>query len=165
MSLFFDLDPDRCCACGACVIACLDQNDIDPDGGEQPRRLSSGVEYGEKQAYLSVSCFHCDDAPCIMACPVGCLSKDEETGFTVYDNSGCIGCHSCAMACPFGAPAFGADGKMYKCDGCNTRVRCGLEPACLSNCATGAIRLFDKETLEEQHAKRSLRMLTRHLLS
>ena len=29
-------------------------------------------------------------------------NKDEETNLTVFDNTNCIGCHSCAMACPCG---------------------------------------------------------------
>ena len=82
---------------------------------------------------------HCVDAPCISACPVGCLSKDPETGFTVYDNTNCIGCKSCAMACPFGAPRYRkSDGKMVKCDGCNIRVKNGLEPACVKSCTNAA---------------------------
>jgi len=137
----------------------MDQNDIDPGKGEAPLRITGGVEFGDKHAYMSVACFHCDDAPCIMACPSGCIYKDDETNFTVYDTTGCIGCHSCAMACPFGAPAFGADGKMRKCDGCITRVRCGLEPACSRNCPTGALRLLDEESFELAHNRRSLRKL------
>ena len=50
--------------------------------------------------YLSISCRHCADAPCVAGCPTGCLQKDLATGMTVYDRSKCIGCHSCAMACP-----------------------------------------------------------------
>ncbi len=40
------------------------------------------------------------------ACPVGCIYKDAETGLTLYHTDNCIGCHSCAMACPYGAPTF-----------------------------------------------------------
>ena len=53
-------------------------------------------------AYLSAACMHCEDAPCIAACPAGCISKDPETGFTIYDNTNCIGCKSCESRCPFG---------------------------------------------------------------
>ena len=59
--------------------------------------------------------------------------------------SACIGCHSCAMACPYGAPSFGTDGKMIKCDGCIERWRHGLEPACVRTCPTGAIALRDMD--------------------
>jgi len=92
-------------------------------------------------SFYSVACMHCKNAPCIISCPSGCLYKDPETGLTLYDNTNCIGCHSCAMACPFGAPAFNKDGKMQKCDGCIERIRHGLIPACVRVCPTGALTL------------------------
>ena len=109
--------------------------------------------------YYSIACFHCEDAPCILACPCNCLKKDEETGFTVYDNTNCIGCHSCAMACPFGAPSYGADGKMIKCDGCAERVKYGLEPACVNNCANGALRCIDAQEFKNVKVNESLRKM------
>ena len=33
-----DLDITKCVACGACVIACYDQNDIDIKNGQPPLR-------------------------------------------------------------------------------------------------------------------------------
>ena len=84
--------------------------------------------------YYSMACMHCDNAPCVTACPSGCLYKDPETGLTLYNTQYCIGCHSCAMACPFGAPTFGPDGKMRKCDGCIDRLR-----ACLLYTSSRAI--------------------------
>ena len=33
-----DLDISRCCACGACAVACMDQNDIDVENGLRPFR-------------------------------------------------------------------------------------------------------------------------------
>ena len=29
MKMKLVLDVDKCCACGACAVACMDQNDID----------------------------------------------------------------------------------------------------------------------------------------
>ena len=112
-----------------------------------------------KAAYASLACMHCDDAPCIPACPSGCLKKDESTGFTVYDNDNCIGCHSCAMACPFGVPTFNGEGKMEKCDGCAVRVAHGMEPACVRVCPTGALRLLTEEEYEKAQAGKSVRKL------
>ncbi len=158
MCKIIDLDIQKCSACGACAIACMDQNDLDMTGGASPFRVVSDLE--EKNGgfqYYSIACFHCEDAPCISACPCNCLKKDEETGFTVYDNTNCIGCHSCAMACPFGAPCYGKNGKMIKCDGCVTRVKMGLEPACVNNCPTGALTCIDKEELKKVKTEHSLR--------
>ena len=133
MKLKLELDLSKCCGCGACAIACMDQNDIDLSTGVRPFRCVFRQETRStgRIEYYSMSCMHCDNAPCVTACPSGCLYKDEETGLTLYDNTNCIGCHSCAMACPFGAPTFGPDNKMRKCDGCiegrpQARLRQGL---------------------------------------
>ena len=97
---------------------------------------------------------HCDNAPCVTACPSGCLYKDPETGLTLYNTQYCIGCHSCAMACPFGAPTFGPDGKMRKYDGCIDRLRAGLEPACVRSCTFGALQLVkaDEDPVPLEHS-------------
>ena len=38
MAWKIELDISRCCACGACAIACMDQNDIDLSTGVRPYR-------------------------------------------------------------------------------------------------------------------------------
>lgn len=143
--MIFCIDIERCTACGACAIACMDQNDIDLEKGDRPLRVACSIEKNQKSYYISMACMHCADAPCVAACPSGCLYKDKKTGFTLYDNSGCIGCHSCAMACPFGAPRFNGMGKMVKCDGCVDRIAAGMEPACVRVCPTGALRIMEDE--------------------
>lgn len=151
MKHVFVFDQDKCCACSACIIGCVDQNDIDYTAGEPLYRKTYDTEIPMKDggvycAYLSVACMHCVDAPCISACPVGCIRKDLETGFTIYDNTNCIGCKSCAMACPFGAPRYRKDdGKMVKCDGCNERAKNGLKPACVRACPFGALTCVTEE--------------------
>ena len=143
MKIVFNLDVSKCSACGACAIACMDQNDIDIKNGETPFRIV--FEYEDKQGkdmrytYASMACMHCENAPCVKSCPSGCISKDRQTGLTVYDNTNCVGCHSCALACPYGVPSFGSDGKMQKCDGCIERIKHGMEPACCRACPVGAL--------------------------
>lgn len=160
MGKVIDLDVHKCTACGACAVACMDQNDLNVSEGESPFRIVCDLEdENGRYEYYSIACFHCDDAPCIRACPCNCLSKDEETGFTVYDSTNCIGCHSCAMACPFGAPSYGTDGKMIKCDGCAERVKQGLEPACVRNCTTGALTITDEQELKDRKIKCSLKKM------
>ena len=139
--MIFDLDMDKCVACGACAIACMDQNDRKPDEGDTIFRKIGNAEPilpNERIIFLSSGCMHCDDAPCITACPSNVLRKNE-MGLTVFDNTNCIGCHSCLLACPYGAPTFGPSGKMEKCNGCAVRLENGLEPACVNICPTGAL--------------------------
>lgn len=165
-----DLDMSKCTSCGACAVACMDQNDFVVQEGQRPRRNIFDLERVENGQvhfhHMSLGCMHCEDAPCINGCPCACLRKDPETGLTVYDTTNCIGCHSCAMACPYGIPSFGTDGKMTKCDGCYVRIHHGMLPACVKACPSGALRLLDlndpnEEQIPAQHSLRqsSLDML------
>ena len=164
MKYVLDLKMDLCSACGACAIACMDQNDIDVLNGESPFRFVHDLESRDgKLRYISMACMHCEDAPCVTGCPVGCLRKDPETGFTLYDNTNCIGCHSCSLACPFGAPSFAKSGKMQKCDGCTTRIACGLDPACVRHCPTGALSLRSEEDVKNDRMTHSLKRLAGEL--
>ena len=95
-------DSSKCVACHACTIACIDQNDTEVEKGDQAMRKAYNLEVKDSSgktrfAFFSTACMHCQDAPCIMACPVGCLFKSNATGMTVYDNTNCIGCRSCCL--------------------------------------------------------------------
>ena len=100
MKILFEFDEKKCSACGACAVACMDQNDVDVAAGQEHYRKVYQYESGDDMVCISIACLHCPDAPCVTACPVGCLYKDPATGLTRYDTTHCIGCHSCAMACP-----------------------------------------------------------------
>ena len=108
------LNVAKCVGCGGCVAACIDQND------------------------LSLACTHC--GRCIPVCPQGCLRRDDDTGFVVFDSLSCVGCGACAAACPSKSAAV-FQGRITKCDGCWLRVKHGYEPACVRGCITGALHL------------------------
>jgi anaerobic dimethyl sulfoxide reductase subunit B (iron-sulfur subunit) len=147
----FSLDIDRCTGCYACAVACMDQNDLDTVGCATAWRTVFTVESGAypeaSLRYVSLACMHCEDAPCVLACPTTALQRSGEPPVVRVDGGLCIGCHGCAMACPYGVPRFGADGRMQKCDLCAERVTAGLEPACVRVCPTRALRYGDPNEL------------------
>lgn len=133
------LDVDRCVGCESCVVACMDQNDLEPERKEHAWRRVFAVQGEVGVTFVSLACMHCGDAPCILGCVTGALGRDEATGAVTVDGGLCIGCHTCSMTCPFGVPRYGSDGRMQKCDLCTTRVERGLDPACVHTCPTRAL--------------------------
>lgn len=140
-------DAQACVGCYACAVACMDQNDIDVFGDQLAYRHVMHVERvqgGEVHiTHVSLACQHCENAECLDACPSRALRCDAVTGAVLVHREQCIGCHACAMACPFGIPRFGRDGTMQKCDSCHARTRFGYAPACVDICPTGALTYAD----------------------
>ncbi len=153
----FSFDLSRCSGCMACIVACLDQNDM-PDNGFRFRHVSS-IEMGAYPnvniRYVSLACMHCGDAPCVAVCPTRALTKQSDNGIVVVHENLCIGCHTCATVCPFGAPQFPNGARMSKCDFCVARVENGLEPACVRTCPTRALAFGPMEELAEPQAKKA----------
>jgi Fe-S-cluster-containing dehydrogenase component len=136
----------------------MDQNDIYPEQGQPGFRRIYKMEEGQYPTasilYASVACMHCENAPCVMGCPTGAITKNIATGAVSVNQNLCIGCHSCALACPFGVPRFDDNNKMRKCNLCSERVEAGLKPACARVCPTGAIKFESiNRSLKEKEAK------------
>ena len=107
----FSFHPELCVGCGACVGACLDENDNLPI--ERPllrslHRVEQVRKSGANLLWYSLACLHCDSHDCWDACPKGCFSLDAATGTVQLDNTNCIGCHACEMACRYQAVVFEA---------------------------------------------------------
>ncbi|MDP6119907.1 MAG: 4Fe-4S dicluster domain-containing protein [Rhodospirillales bacterium] len=143
MQYGFYFDHRLCVKCHACEIACKAWNEVE----EGPRwrevvKVSTGTFPGIREINVSLACMHCGYPPCRDACPVDAISKDGDGGIVVVDAAKCIGCGFCVWACPFNAPQLGADGKMQKCNFCQTPGRerpLGMPRACEEVCPTGAI--------------------------
>ena len=99
-------------------------------------------------------CYHCENPKCMEMCPTGAITKTEG-GSVVINEAVCIGCRSCSDGCPYDVPVFSADtGKSYKCTQCNDRVACGMMPACVEACPSGAMFFGSrKEVLAEAQAR------------
>ena len=153
----FSFHPELCVGCGACVGACLDENDNLPI--ERPllrslHRVEQVRKSGANLLWYSLACLHCDSHDCWDACPKGCFSLDAATGTVQLDNTNCIGCHACEMACRYQAVVFEADGKANKCDGCLERLRSGRLPRCVEACPRHAITIDDRPTVRTSALKK-----------
>jgi anaerobic carbon-monoxide dehydrogenase iron sulfur subunit len=136
---------DFCIGCHICELACITAHSKSKD-----LILAYTVERGQNgvssckhvheagPTCVALSCRHCDEPSCVAACISGALTKDPETGRTVYDREKCVGCWSCLMACPYGAIArHPLEQKIVKCDLCFDRPG---GPACVAACPNKALK-------------------------
>ena len=153
--LTFLFDSSLCSGCFSCVVACQDQNDF--AGNDIAFRKVTAYESGQYPdaiiSYVSTACFHCGDAPCIMVCPTGAISKNLNNGIVTVNREVCVSCHSCELACPFGSPKFADDGHMIKCDMCSTGLDNAMIPACARACPTGALGIGTLDEVSELKTK------------
>ncbi|MGE5578338.1 MAG: 4Fe-4S dicluster domain-containing protein [Syntrophothermus sp.] len=153
------VDTTMCIGCRACEAACLQQNHLPGQVGDQEELSSTKwtyldsvkVENGDEtlECYIRRQCFHCQDPSCASACPVGALHKTKE-GPIVYDSGKCIGCRYCMVACPFQIPRYEWDKPLplvTKCIMCIDRIRAGEQPACSEACPTGATKFGRRKEL------------------
>lgn len=136
-------DLNTCVGCHACVIACVNENQLAPGFfWRQVVSFNADRVGGFPTFHLSLACNHCLDAPCLRYCPALAISRDALTGAVTIDAHSCIGCRYCSWVCPYDAPRFNSSrGVMEKCTLCNHRLRDSLAPACASLCPTGALRI------------------------
>lgn len=128
-------DNEKCTGCLACVVTCMDHHyAADAPYPLAARGYKRIVKGSGLTQYVTYSCRHCTDAPCVNACPCDAIRKDE-SGWVLVEESLCVGCMACAQACSYGVPALRGDGKMVKCDGC------GGEPNCVKICPCGALTI------------------------
>lgn len=136
-------DETLCSGCLACVVACIDQHyDETQTDAVSPRIYEKWTsERTGFVRYQTRSCQHCENAPCIAACPKKVLERTANGYVTAAHIEQCVGCRKCAKDCPYDVPQFDAAGKLVKCDGCAVRAAHGLEPVCVRACNTGALRV------------------------
>ncbi len=173
----FCMDLSACKGTRRCVSACAKENNCGQDPAVQYIKvleLDAGVLQAtagdayydadkvprEGKIYMPVQCNHCENPPCVQACPTEATWREKD-GIVVIDYDWCIGCRYCMAACPYEARRFNftepqvpaedvnpvqgylsnrqrPKGVVEKCHMCLHRTREGLYPACLEACPTGA---------------------------
>lgn len=137
------VDEKLCVTCNACVLACKSENEV-PHGAA---RCWTVQEERGTFPLLSVDtrserCNHCENAPCVSACPTG-ATHFEDGGIVVVTQEKCVGCKACILACPYEVRYVHPEGYVDKCTFCIHRVKKGLDPACVTVCPTKALTFGD----------------------
>ncbi|TIH12853.1 4Fe-4S dicluster domain-containing protein [Marinifilum sp. JC120] len=158
MNAFVLADPSRCIGCRACEIACVDAH-MDSDMGTAMER---GLTFSPRLSVVResgvtapIQCRQCEDAPCAAVCPSGAITFNGRS--VVIDAEQCFGCKACLAACSVGAMQVGIiNGERnvpvaHKCDLCAGHRE---QPACVSVCPAGALRVFSSESLQQLTASR-----------
>jgi len=149
------VDLNRCTGCMTCVIACKEENLTPPKVWWQ-RIVELESEPLDRIVYFRLACMHCDDPPCVPACPEKAVYRNPD-GVVLIDHEKCQGHGECAKACPYGVIDVNPHedyfpgkimpyestsdtyrvhppGKASKCTLCIHRIEQGREPACVAAC-------------------------------
>ena len=164
-------DTTRCIGCKACVTACYQANNLQPDRGtldggvhQAPARLNEFTKNiiklykdddSPQQSYMKQQCMHCIDPACVAACMMHALTKNPTTGVVSWTGDACVGCRYCQIACPFNVPKFewtALNPRIVKCELCQHRDQ---GPACCEVCPREAVIYGRREDLLAE-AKRRL---------
>lgn len=125
------IDLNTCTGCGACVVACISENNIHIVGRDEIRRgrdmqwiridryfTSTRGHTGEPEEFPAAPpedfpraffqpmlCQHCDHAPCETVCPVLAIAHSSE-GLNQQVYNRCVGTRYCANNCPYKVRRF-----------------------------------------------------------
>lgn len=115
--LKFDLD--KCVGCRVCETVCSSYHLKE----FAPNRARLFVNMKNEFEFSIDYCHHCDNAPCINACPYDAIYHKNDILY--IDQEKCIMCGKCVEACPYNAIQI--DKKLetaIKCDLCDGEVWC-----------------------------------------
>lgn len=158
------IDANRCTGCMTCVLACKEENFTRP-GVWWNKVLELDSEPLNRIVYFRYACMHCDDPPCVEACPENAVYKRPD-GIVLIDQYKCKGRGKCVESCPYGvidvnpketyfpgqtlpyestswAFRMHAPGRASKCTLCVHRIEEGREPACVAGCPSRAMVFVD----------------------
>jgi formate dehydrogenase iron-sulfur subunit len=155
------LNLDLCCGCRSCAAACAYGHHVQSLLGHS--KLEATAEpFNAVQDELPLHCLHCEQAACVEACPNEAMKKMED-GIVLRSHFKCVGCASCAIACPFGT--IQPDLTRYivpKCDLCIDRLAEDEIPRCVQSCTSGALSFeeIDEQVADEKKNLASVRILS-----
>lgn len=171
------IDLRRCVGCNACTVACKQENGTPPGVfWSRVRQYEVGSYPQGRLRFLPMGCMHCQEAPCLESCPTGATYRRPD-GPVLINDTKCIGCRYCIMACPYEARTYNAGepreyfagrgftrveeaghgrhsrGAVGKCTFCAHRLDHGKEPACVATCPAEARVIGDLDDKDSKVAR------------
>lgn len=158
------VDLDRCVGCMTCVLNCKEENMTRPGVWWNQILQVENTDIG-RITYVRYACMHCEDPPCVKACPNQAIYQRSD-GIVLVDKKKCAGIGACAQACPYDVIVMTPDedyfpgqeapweaesaahrahppGKASMCTLCVHRVDEGLQPICVAGCPSRAMVFGD----------------------
>lgn len=116
------IDVDKCTGCGACMVACMAENNISFRKDETNKlvsnfwmrvyKITNGLPFPETDvSYIPRPCMQCEGhghhhTPCVSVCPACATDYNHETGIVSQIPTRCFGCRYCMAACPYHVRVF-----------------------------------------------------------
>ncbi len=113
MNQYIIADPKRCIGCNTCMASCSQEH--------QRHGLQSAPRLQVMRNRLDsapVMCHQCEDAPCAQVCPVNAIRRENHA--IHLNESLCVSCKLCGIACPFGAISFSGSAPLAIPRDCNS---------------------------------------------
>ena len=99
MNQYVIADPKLCIGCNTCMASCSQEHQL--HGLQSEPRLQV---MRNRLDSAPVMCHQCEDAPCAQVCPVNAITRENDA--IHLNESLCVSCKLCGIACPFGAIEF-----------------------------------------------------------